>query len=323
MKKSSVLVTGCAGFIGSNFVAAFEKRFPDFPIIGIDDFSTGRREALSPHITFYEGSICDERLVGKIFRKHKPKYVFHFAALPRVSYSVEFPAKTTLVNVYGTVLLLEHSRDYNVKRFIYSSSSSVYGGAKRMPTKEKENPPNPVSPYALEKYAGEPFCRIFSGLYGLDTVSLRYFNVFGPGQYGDSSYSTVISAWLEGTYFPKKRKIFLEGDGRQSRDFCFVGNVVDANIQAMRFHGKFSGEVFNIAEGQRTSLLAVKKAIEQMTNRKLYLEKHPPRKGDVRHTHADISKAREWFGYNPKFDFKTGLGKTVEWYMLRAVENAH
>lgn len=319
MKKKTILVTGCAGFIGGNFVRTFLRRFPAVKIVGIDDLSTGRRDALDPRIVFYEGSICDEKLLDAIFKKHAPHYVFHFAALPRVLYSVEHPAQTTQVNIYGTVLLLEKSRDHRVKRFIYSASSAAYGGAKKLPTKESENPPNPVSPYGLQKYAGEPFCRIFSLLYGLDTVSLRYFNVFGPGQYGGSSYATVICNWLEGLYFPiKGAQPFLDGDGKQSRDFCYVANVVEANIKAMLAKKKLNGEVFNIAHGERTDLLTVKQLIERYTGRKLHLKKHPSRPGDVKHTHADIGKAKRILGYAPKADFAEGLQKTIAWFEARA-----
>ena len=196
MYPKSILVTGCAGFIGSNFVRQFKEQFPKVRVVGIDDFSTGRRDAVHPSIAFYEGSITDGELLDSIFKTHKPEYVIHFAAVPRVSWSVLHPAETTAANILGTVTLFEKARDYKVKRVVYSSSSSVYGGAKILPTKESENPPNPVSPYGLQKYVGEPFGKIFSDLYGLDVVSLRYFNVFGPGQYGDAPYSTVVSAWL-------------------------------------------------------------------------------------------------------------------------------
>ncbi|MBI4992502.1 MAG: NAD-dependent epimerase/dehydratase family protein [Candidatus Harrisonbacteria bacterium] len=317
MTPKSTLVTGCAGFIGSNFVRQFRKEFPKAKIIGIDDFSTGRREVLDKTIKFYEGSILDESLLEKIFSRHKPEFVFHFAALPRVSYSVEHPRRTSEVNILGTVSLLEHSKNYGVKRFIYSSSSSVYGGAKKLPTKESENPIDPKSPYAVQKYVGEPFCKIFSELFGLDTVCLRYFNVFGPGQYGDSPYSTVVSAWLEALYFSKRKKAFIEGDGKQTRDFCYVDNVVSANILAMKAKKNFHGEAFNIAHGERTTLNEIKKLIEKYTGKKLSLEQRPPRLGDVRHTHADIGKAKKWFGYVPLLDFETGLRETIKWFERR------
>ncbi len=313
----SVLVTGCAGFIGSNFVRQFRKEFPKIRIVGIDDFSTGRREAIDKQIVFFEGSILDNNLLEKIFNKHRPEYVFHFAALPRVSYSLEYPKKTSEVNIVGTVALLEAAKKYGVKRFVYSASSAAYGGAKILPTRESENLPDPKSPYALQKYAGELFCKIFSDLFGLDAVCLRYFNVFGPGQYGDSPYSTVISAWLESAYFPKKKKSFINGDGKQSRDFCYVDNVVQANILAMKSRRNFNGEVFNIAHGERTDLNQIKDLIEKYSNKKLLLEKKPSRLGDVLHTYADISKAKKWFGYEPKVNFEDGLKMTVEWFKGR------
>ena len=174
-----------------------------------------------------------------------------------------------------------------------------------------------MSPYGLQKYVGEPFGKMFCDLYGIDTVALRYFNVFGPGQYGESPYATVVCGWLEGIYFPKRKKPFLEGDGKQSRDFCYVDNVVQANIRAMLAKRKFNGEAFNVAHGERTDLLTVKRLIEKYTGKKLVLEKRPPRIGDVRHTHADISKARKWFGYTPRVNFEEGLRKTIQWFTTR------
>jgi len=309
-----ILITGCAGFIGSNFSKQFKQRFPKAEIIGIDNFVTGRKDAVSKDIIFYEGSVTDGKFLEKIFKKHRPDYVFHFAYIPRVSFSVQFPFKTTQNNICGTTLLLEKCRDYKVRRLIFSSSSAIYGGAKKLPTKETKNEANPLTPYALQKYCDELMCKIFSNLYGLDTICLRYFNVFGPGQYGDSAYSTVVSAWLSALYFPKKKKSFLDGDGKQSRDFCYVDNVVEANILAMLSKKKFKGEFFNIAHEERTNLLEVKELIEKYSGQKINLEKRPSRIGDVRHTHADISQARKSFGYKPKINFKDGLRKTVAWY---------
>lgn len=312
-----ILVTGVAGFIGSNFVRQFKDKYPRTTIVGIDDFSTGRRSALDKRMVFYEGDVADLRFLNRIFKKHRPEYVVHFAARPRVSYSVERPTETSISNIVGTVAILEASRDHGVKRVVYSSSSSLYGGAKKLPTTEHENQPDPKSPYAVQKYIGEPFCKVFSDLFGLDTVCLRYFNVFGPGQYGDSAYSTVVSAWLESLYFPKKKKGFIEGDGTQSRDFCYVDNVVQANMKAMLSSKKFNGEAFNIAHGDRTTLREVKKLIEKLTGKKLKLEKRPPRLGDVKHTHANIDKARKWFGYRPVIRFEQGLRRTIAWYESR------
>ncbi|MSR87869.1 MAG: NAD-dependent epimerase/dehydratase family protein [Candidatus Zambryskibacteria bacterium] len=309
-----ILITGVAGFIGSNFATQFRDKFPQAEIVGLDDLSSGRKDAVPKEVILYEGSIVDSVLLEKIFSAHKPEYVFHFAAIPRVSYSVQHPVETTHANVTGTVAILKTAKDHGVKRVILSSSSSVYGGAKILPTKESENAPDPKSPYAAQKFCDEIFAKVFSELYGLDTVCLRYFNVYGPGQYGDSAYSTVISAWLEALYFPEAKKAFIEGDGSQSRDFCYVDNVVLANILAMQNEKGFKGEVFNIAHSERKTVNEIKLMIEEYTGKEIELEKRPARAGDVAHTHADISKAKEWFGYEPKVNFATGLKKTVEWF---------
>jgi UDP-glucose 4-epimerase len=315
----SALVTGCAGFIGSNFVRRFAQRNSESAIIGIDDFSTGKRECLPSDANtfiFYEGSVLNTALLGEIFAKHQPEYIFHFAALPRVSYSVEHPLETSLANISGTIALLEAAKNYKAKRFILSSSSSVYGNTDVMPTRESE-PPNPESPYALQKYVSELWCRHFSILFGLDTVALRYFNVYGPGQYGDSPYSTVVSAWLERYFNSQLGAPFIEGDGKQSRDFCYVDDVAEANMLAMSADAKFAGEVINIAGGGRTSLLEVKELLEKYLGEKLTLEARPPRVGDVRHTQADLSKAEKLLGYKPRVSFEEGLRKTIEWFHHR------
>jgi nucleoside-diphosphate-sugar epimerase len=317
MKKQAVLVTGCAGFIGSNFVRQFKARFPAVAVVGLDNLSTGRRDAVAKGIAFYKGSIADAKLVGKIMAKHKPGAVFHFAALPRVAFSVENPAATTAVNVGGTVTLLEAAAKHKVKRFIFSSSSSVYGNTSHLPTTETQDMPSPISPYALQKYVGEQYCRVFSNLYGLDTVCLRYFNVFGPGQYGDSAYSTVVSAWLEALYFPRRKKAFLEGDCEPSRDFCYVDEVVRANILAMQAKRKFGGAAINVAQGQRTNLLKVKQLIEKGTGRKLQLEHRPSRIGDIKHTLGSMRRAQQLLGFKPKVSFEQGLRRTIEWFEQR------
>ncbi len=318
MKSTTILVTGCAGFIGSNFVSTFREKFPTTNIVGLDDFSTGRRGAVDPSITFIEGSVLNASLVEKLFRQYKPKYVFHFSAIPRVSYSIEHPIESSEVNIMGTVHLLDAAKNFGTKRFIYSASSSVYGGAKKLPTKESENSPNPRSPYAIQKYVGELYCKTYSDLFEIDSVCLRYFNAFGPGQYGDSPYSSVISSWLEALYLPGKTKPFLEGDGKQTRDFCYIDNVVQANILAMQHKERLGGDVFNIAYGEKTTLNNVRSLIEELSGRQLVLEMRPARIGDVRRSLADISKAKTTLGYNPKVDFKTGLEKTVAWFEARS-----
>jgi nucleoside-diphosphate-sugar epimerase len=317
--SKTILVTGCAGFIGANFTRQFRLRYPQSTVIGIDNFSTGRKEAVTEDIVFYEGSVLEDILLNKIFRTHRPEYIFHFAALPSVAHSLEFPRRSTEVNVVGTVALLEASKKYGVTRFIYSSSSSIYGGAKKLPTKESDNPPNPKSPYAVQKYVNEPFCQVFSNLFGMDTISLRYFNAFGPGQFGTSAYASVIPAWLNSIYFPSSGKgAYIEGDGSQSRDFCYVDNIVDANILAMKTKGPFQGDVFNIAHGKQTSLKEVVVLIEKYSGYKLNPEIRPARLGDIKHSCADITKAERTLGYQPSISFEEGLKKTIEWFKLRA-----
>lgn len=314
---NTILVTGCAGFIGSNFVKRYRAENPDSTIVGIDDFSTGKKESVDKSVTFYKGSIDDLKFVKKVFMEHRPEYVFHFAARPRVSYSVEHLHETTAVNTAGTAALLEAARDAgSVKRFIYSSSSSIYGLAKMKPTPESE-PANPMSPYAFQKYSGEVLAKMASDLYGFDTVSLRYFNVFGPGQYGDSPYATVVSGWLESLYFPSKKQGYIEGDGKQAKDMCFIENVVQANMLAMQREKNFKGDAFNIAHSKPISINEIAKLIEKHTGRKLQLEKRPPRVGDVRFSHADIKKAKKHLGFKPETDFETCLKKTIAWYETR------
>jgi len=311
----TILVTGCAGFIGSNFVQGYKKQFPESKIIGIDSLETGFAKLVEPTITFYKGTFCDEQLVEKIFKTHQPEFVFHFGALPRVKFSIDFPIASTNANIMGTVTLLTKAAAHKTKRFIYSSSSSVYGGAKKLPTSEADNQPNPISPYAFQKYAGEAFSKMFSQYHGLDTVVLRYFNVFGPNQFiKNSGYVTAISSWLDSLFLHPENQPVLYGDGSQSRDFTYVDNVVQANILAMQSPKQFNGEAFNIAAGQRTSLLEVQKLIEKHAGKKLNFIKQPNRVGDVQHTHADISKAKAWFGYEPLVNFEEGLKKTIAWY---------
>lgn len=316
-EPKSILVTGCAGFIGSSFTSQFKSTYPHSKIVGIDDLSTGDRKIVGKEVVFYEGSILDAALLDRMLSEHRPEYIFHFAALPRISFSIKYPVRTTSANVVGPVTLLESAKKHGVKRLIYSSSSSVYGDGAKLPTKESENYPNPKSPYAVQKYSGELFCRVYSELFDLDTVCLRYFTVFGPGQYGDSPYSTVVAAWLESMFYPTRKHGFIEGDGSQSRDFCYIDNVVAANISAMNPSRKFLGDVFNIAHGQPVALNTVRMLIEKMTGRKLNLEQLPARLGDVKHTHADITKARQLLDYQPDISFEEGLARTIKWFESR------
>jgi nucleoside-diphosphate-sugar epimerase len=189
--------------------------------------------------------------------------------------------------------------------------------AKYRPTKESMNPPDPKSPAAVQKHAGEQFCKVFSELYGIETVCLRYFNVFGPGEYGDSPYATLVAGWLESLHFPKNKKASIEGNGAQSRDFCYVDDVVRANILAMRSRKRFAGDAMNIASGKAINVREVRKVLEQASGKKLDLIQKPPRKGDVRHTHADITKAKKMIGYTPKVTFPEGVARTAAWFKAR------
>ena len=245
-------------------------------------------------------------------------YGLYAAFLPPIVAAMFGSSRQLSTGPVAVVSLLTAAKNHGVKRFILSSSSAIYGDAEILPTKETENIPNPQSPYAAQKLSGEIFCKLFSNLYNLDTICLRYFNVFGPGQYGDSAYSTVISAWLEALYFPKKDLPFIEGDGEQSRDLSFVDNIISANILAMQSKRPFVGEVFNIADGERYTLNEIKNLIEKCSGRTLDLEKRDARLGDVLHTHADINKAREWFGYEPKVNFVDGLKQTIVWFEDRS-----
>ncbi|TSC82985.1 MAG: UDP-glucose 4-epimerase [Parcubacteria group bacterium Gr01-1014_19] len=313
----SILVTGAAGFIAGNFIRKFQKEHPKTEIAGLDNFFNSTSEAVPAGITFYEGSIRDEAMLEKIFSKHKPEYVFNFAAMSYVPLSVAKPVETSDVNIVGTILVFKKASEHGVKRVIHSSTSAIVGTAKHYPTNEKDNPPDPLSPYAAQKLACEPFAKIFGNLYGLDVVCLRYFNVFGPGQYGVSPYSTVISAWLEAIYFPKNKKAVLFGDGENRRDYCHVDDVVDANIGAMKYDGKFNGEVFHIGTGTYFSVNKVLEMIEKITGKPVNPDRQMSRPGDAKDTLADYSKAKEWFGYEPKVSFEDGLKRTIAWFEQR------
>jgi nucleoside-diphosphate-sugar epimerase len=302
-------VTGGSGFIGHNLVLSLVEDGHD--VVVIDDLSTGLLANRVDGAEYIYESILDDTL-QRISSSFQPDVIFHLAAIPRVSYSVEEPFITTNVNVLGSLAVFDAARISN-SRVVASSSSSVYGGADVMPTPESHCF-NPQSPYALDKIQMEEWGRLYHKLYGLDCVFLRYFNVFGPHALYGGAYSTVLAGWLYSLYVDQDVKPFLEGDGHQTRDFCYVGNVVDANLQAA-FHEKgFSGQAFNVAQGQSHSLLDCKSLLEQISGKKLDLEMRPERKGDVRHTLADISLAQEVFNYTPWNDFEEQVSKMARWY---------
>ena len=262
----------------------------------------------SPNFEFIEEDITDLDICKKAVKGID--FVLHEAAVPSVPRSIEDPIRSNNANISATLNLLVASRDEKIKRFVYASSSSVYGENPMLPKKE-DFAVMPISPYALTKYAGERYCQIFYKIYGLETICLRYFNVFGPKQNPDSAYSAVIPKFIKSFLRDEKPVIF--GDGNQSRDFTFVDNVVSANLLAVKSE-KGLGEVFNIACEGETSLNELVVFLQEISGKKIEPEYKEARLGDVPHSKADISKAKEFLGYIPLFDIKKGLKSTFQYY---------
>ncbi|HEY1957346.1 MAG TPA: SDR family oxidoreductase [Polyangiaceae bacterium] len=304
---TTFLVTGGAGFIGSTLAEALLAQGDTVRIL--DDFSSGRRsnvEALHGKLDVLEGTIVDEATVQRAMQG--VEIVFHEAAIPSVPRSVEKPQASMLANVQGTTVVLDVARRSGVKRVVFAASSSAYGDTPTLPKIETMTP-QPKSPYAISKLAGEQLLTSFATLYGLETVSLRYFNVFGPRQDPTSQYAAVIPNFVTAALAGKKPTVF--GDGEQTRDFCFIENVVRANIQAATTPKKLRGEVVNIACGERISLNQLLAIIGEETATKVEAEYGPARAGDVRDSLASIDAARELFGYDPKVKVRDGLKKTI------------
>ncbi len=303
------LVTGGAGFIGSNTVDELLRRGHSVAVL--DDLSTGQEHNLLPsrgQIDFFQGSINDPEILKRAC--HGADYVLHVAARTSVPRSVEEPAETNRVNADGTLLVLLAARDAGVRRVVYSGSSSVYGETPTLPKRE-DMPPAPISPYGVSKLIGELYGQVFHRVYGLEFVTLRYFNVFGPRQDPGSPYSGVLSLFI--TAMQNGAPPTVYGDGEQSRDFTFVENVVHANLRACETPG-IAGMVFNAGTGCRYTLNQTLALLEKFSGhpaRAKYLE---PRSGDIRDSQADISLAREKLGYDPRVDFEEGLRRTWEWY---------
>jgi UDP-glucose 4-epimerase len=308
---SKVLVTGGAGFIGSHLTEALLRK--GYSVRVLDDFSTGKRENLIfdkayPSLEIIEGDIRDFSTCQKAMKGME--YVFHQAALPSVQRSVEDPETSNAINVGGTLNILLAAKEVGVKRVIYASSSSVYGDTPTLP-KHEEMPSNPLSPYALQKYVGEQYCRLFYQLYSLETIALRYFNIFGPKQDPNSLYSAVIPKFIDALLQGRPPIIF--GDGEQSRDFTYIENVVQANLLAMSAE-HLHGEAINIAYGKRISLNQLLNLLKEILGSKLSPIHEEPRQGDVRHSLADIRKGKEIINYEPTVGIEIGLKKTVEFF---------
>ncbi len=307
------LVTGGAGFIGSNIAEALVKRGDRVRVF--DNFVTGRRENLEAagRVELIEGDLRDPVAVRRAVAGVDG--VFHEAALRSVPRSVDDPTSSNEVNITGTLNLLMACREAKVRRVVYASSSSVYGDDPALP-KVETLPTNPISPYAVSKLGAENYCRTFARLYGLETVSLRYFNVFGPRQNPESIYSAVIPRFLEQAL--KREPLEVHGDGLQSRDFTYIDNVVQGNLRAMEAPAAgASGEVFNVACNTRHSLIDIADEIGRFLGRTLERKHVAARAGDVKHTLADISKAERLLGYKPTIDFAEGMHRTCTYFVQR------
>lgn len=302
MKSNKYLVTGGAGFIGSNLVDELIKRGNE--VVIIDNLSSGEKKYINSKAKFYKLDICSKR-VDDIFKKEKPEYVFHLAAIPRVLISVEKPLETTRVNVLGAVNIFNSSYKNNVKRVVFASSSSVYGDQKIFPLVETMTP-MPVSPYGLQKLQGEEFTKIFYDLYQFPIVSLRYFNVYGPRTDINSDYGLVLGRFLK--LSKEKKALTIYGNGKQTRSFCYIEDVVNANIKAMHSKKIKGKEVINIG-GKESS--PVDYIADLVGGEKKYL---PKRKGDVMHTIANIKKAKNLLDWAPKIKIEEGIERTKKWF---------
>ncbi len=301
------LVTGGAGFIGSHLVKKLLKKGK---VRVIDDFSTGKKENIKGQdIELIETDIRNSEKVKKTCKGIDT--IFHLAAIPSVTRSLKEPLPTNQVNVEGTLNLLIAAKENNVKRIVYSSSSSVYGENQKLP-KEESMPPDPISPYAVSKLAGEYYCRLFFKLYHLEVVILRYFNVFGERQDPEGEYAAAIPKFIISA-LNKKRSI-VYGDGEQRRDWTYVENTVEATILASEAPEKAIGKTFNVASGKVQTVNEVLLYLNKILCQKIEPIYTKPRAGDIKDSWADISRANNLLGYSPGIDFENGLRKTVDWF---------
>ena len=303
------LVTGGAGFIGSNIVDELLRR--GHSVVVLDDLSTGNEENLATvrsKIDLRVGTITDLATVQSA--SVGVDYVIHLAARTSVPKSVEDPLETNSVNIDGTLNVLVAARDAKVRRFVYAASSAAYGETPTLPKIESMQA-EPISPYGITKFVGELYAQVFGRVYGLENASVRYFNVFGPRQDPTSQYSGVLSRFMLAIL--KSEPLVIFGDGEQSRDFTYIDNVVDETLRACEVPGA-SGKVFNGGTGARITLNEVAKFLEKITGKKIQTQYDPPRPGDIRDSQADVSLARKILGYEPHVLFEEGLKRTWEWY---------
>ncbi len=312
-----VLVTGGAGFIGSNLVRALLERGDEVRVL--DNFSTGLREnlaGLEGDVDVVEGELRSYERVHNAVRG--VEVVFHQGALPSVPRSVQDPLTTNAVNVEGTLNVLLAARDEDVRRVVFASSSSVYGNTAALPQRE-DAPPSPIAPYGVAKLAAERYCSTFSRVYRIETVALRYFNVFGPRQNPLSEYAAVVAKFIH--LVAAGEPVTIEGDGETSRDFTFVSNVVDANLLAADADG-VNGHVLNVAVGASHTVNELADTIGELLDRPVDKRYGPPRPGDIRASWADISEARRLLGYEPEVGFEEGLRRTAD-FLLGASPSPH
>jgi nucleoside-diphosphate-sugar epimerase len=303
------LVTGGAGFIGSNTVEELVRR--GHSVVVLDDLSAGKEDNLTEvrnKITFMKGTISDIEVVRKAM--HEADYVLHLAARTSVPRSVKDPLETNRINIDGTLNVLVAARDAKVKRIVFAASSSAYGETPTLPKVETMQPA-PISPYGVTKYVGELYAQTFGRCYGLENVSLRYFNIFGPKQDPSSPYSGVLARFC--ACFLEETEPVVFGDGEQSRDFTFVENAVQANLLACEAPN-VSGRAFNVGTGGRVTLNQTLELLGQLSGKPLKPKYDPPREGDIRDSQADITQAREFLGYDPQVSFEDGLARTFDWY---------
>lgn len=305
---AKILVTGGAGFIGSHIAAALVAQGDQ--VVVLDDLSTGHQRNLDAigTVEFVRGSVTDPQAIARAVEGCD--YVYHEAALASVPRSIDDPVSSNEVNITGTLNVLVAARDAKVKRLVYAASSSAYGDSDKLP-KVETMPVNPKSPYAIAKLSGEQYVSVFASVYGMQTLSIRYFNVFGPRQDPDSPYAAVIPLFIDALL--DGRPPTIHGDGEQSRDFTYVDNVVEANLRALTAP-KLSGEVVNVALGDRTSLNQLYGWLRDAIGTDLEPIYGPERTGDVKHSQADITRAQELLGYETKVSVADGLARTVEWY---------
>jgi len=298
---SKILVSGGAGFIGSHLTDKLIEKGHN--VVVIDNLSTGKKENLNPQADFYNLDICDFDKIKPLFKDIN--YVFHLAAIPRVPISVEDPVGTSKVNILGTINVFKAGIDAKVKRIVFASSSSVYGDQTRLPLQE-DMIPNPISPYALQKLVGEQFAKLFTNLYKTPIICLRYFNVYGPRIDFDSDYSLVIGKFLKQKAEGKPLTIY--GDGEQTRGFCYVDDIAEANIKAMESEKLKGGEVINISSGDSQTINYLAKLIGGPVQ---YL---PVRLGDILHTKADTARAENLLNWQPNVLFEEGFKNVQEWF---------